>query len=83
VLPGIWGYYGDRKPQGDKLLSLRRHVPVTTVVVDTSPRIRRWFEIINELTDEAGAVTSELVPAFRAHGAWGQTGGLRLADKHK
>jgi PII-like signaling protein len=83
VLQGVWGYYGERPPQGDKLLSLRRHVPVTTVVVDTPPRIRRWFEIIDELTDEAGAVTSELVPAFRARGTWGEVGGLRLADKHE
>jgi PII-like signaling protein len=83
VLQGVWGYYGERPPQGDKLLSLRRHVPVTTVVVDTPTRIRRWFEIIDELTDEAGAVTSELVPAFRARGAWGEAGGLRLADKHE
>jgi PII-like signaling protein len=83
VLQGVWGYHGDRPPQGDKLLSLRRHVPTTTIVVDTPDRIRRWFEIVDELTDEAGVVTSELVPAFRARGQWGQTGGLRLADKHQ
>jgi PII-like signaling protein len=82
VLRGIWGYYGDRPPQGDKLLSLRRHVPMSTIVVDTPTRTRRWFEIIDELTDETGAVTSELVPPFRARGTWGEAGGLRLADKH-
>jgi PII-like signaling protein len=81
VLPGIWGYAGRRPPQGDKLLSLRRHVPTTTVVIDTPERTARWFEMIDELTDEEAAVTSELVPAFRARGAWGEAGGLRLADK--
>jgi PII-like signaling protein len=81
VLQGIWGYHGERPPQGDKLLSLRRHVPTTTIVVDTPERIRRSFEIVDELTDEAGVVTSELVPAFRARGEWGEAGGLRLADK--
>ena len=81
VLEGIWGYHGDRAPQGDRLLSLRRHVPTTTVVVDLPERIQRWFEIVDELTDEAGVVTSELVPAFRARGEWGQTGGLRLAPR--
>ena len=81
VLEGIWGYHGDRAPQGDKLLSLRRHVPTTTVVVDVPERIARWFEIVDELTDEGGVVTSELVPAFRARGEWGETGGLRLASR--
>jgi PII-like signaling protein len=63
VLPGIWGYYGRRPPQGDKLMSLRRHVPVTTVVVDTPVRARRWFDVIDELTEDEGAITSELVPS--------------------
>ncbi len=79
VLQGIWGYHGDRPPQGDKLLSLRRHVPTTTVVVDTPARIGDWFEIVDEVTDQGGVVTSELVPAFRARGAWGEAGGLALA----
>lgn len=83
VLQGIWGYHGEQAPQGDKLLSLRRHVPTTTIVIDTPERIGRWFEIVDALTDEAGVVTSELVPAFRARGEWGEAGGLRLADRHR
>jgi PII-like signaling protein len=81
VLQGIWGYHGDRAPQGDRLLSLRRHVPTTAIVVDTPERIHGWFEIIDELTDQGGVVTSELVPAVRARGEWGQAGGLRLAPR--
>jgi PII-like signaling protein len=83
VLHGIWGFHGHRPPQGDKLLSLRRHIPTTTIIVDTPARVARWFEIVDELTDEAGVVTSELVPAFRARGEWGEAGGLRLADKQE
>jgi PII-like signaling protein len=64
VLPGIWGYYGRRPPQGDRLLSLRRHVPTTTVVIDTAKRAAEWFGVIDELTTEAGLVTSELVPVL-------------------
>ncbi len=79
VVHGIWGYHGNRRPQGDRLLSLRRHVPSTTIVVDAPERIGAWFGIIDELTDQGGVVTSELVPAFRARGAWGETGGLQLA----
>jgi PII-like signaling protein len=82
VVNGIWGYHGDRPPQGDRLLSLRRHVPATTIVIDTPERIGAWFEIIDELTDQGGVVTSELVPAFHARGAWGDAGGLTLADPH-
>jgi PII-like signaling protein len=81
VVHGIWGYHGGRAPQGDRLLSLRRHVPATTIVVDTPERIGAWFSIIDELTDQGGVVTSELVPAFHARGAWGEAGGLSLADR--
>ena len=83
VLQGIWGYHGDRPPQGDRLLALRRHVPCTTIVVDTPDRIGECFAIIDELTDTAGVVTSELVPAVRASGEWGESGGLRLAQRRE
>jgi PII-like signaling protein len=79
VLEGIWGYHGDRLPHGDRLLSVRRHVPTTTVIVDVPERIGDWFGIVDTVTDEGGVVTSELVPAFRARGDWGEAGGLRLA----
>jgi PII-like signaling protein len=68
ALRGVWGYHGNHQPHGDRLLSLRRKVPVLTVVVDTPSRIRRWFGIVDELTDETGLVTCETVPAFRARG---------------
>jgi PII-like signaling protein len=76
ALRGVWGYHGDHQPHGDRLLSLRRKVPVLTVVVDTPARIRRWFGIVDELTDEAGLVTCEMVPAFHARG---RRGDLRLS----
>ena len=80
ALRGIWGYHGDHAPHGDTLWQLRRRVPVVTVVVDTPERIRRWFAIVDELTDETGLVTSEQVPALRATGPGVTRGGLRLAD---
>ena len=63
-LRGIWGFHGDHPPHGDRLLQLRRHVPVVTIIVDTPERIAESFEIVDELTDEAGLVTSEMVPAM-------------------
>jgi PII-like signaling protein len=62
ALRGFWGYHGDHAPHGDRLLSLRRHVPVVTVLVDRPERARRWLEVVSELTSETGLVTSEMVP---------------------
>jgi PII-like signaling protein len=79
VLRGTWGFHGEHAPHGDRLLQLRRRVPVLTVVVDRPEGIRRSFAIIDELTHERGLVTSELVPALEAVTEAGRRGGLRLA----
>ncbi len=76
---GFWGFSGDHTPHGDRLLGLRRRVPVVTTIVDTPVRIRRWFELVDECTDESGLVTSEMVPAFRETAPGRRVGGLRLA----
>jgi PII-like signaling protein len=80
-LRGAWGYHGDHEPHGDVVWQLRRRVPLVTVIVDTPERIRGWFAIVDELTDEAGLVTSEMVPAFRATAGAARRGGLRLAER--
>jgi PII-like signaling protein len=79
-LRGIWGFHGDHAPHGDKLLQVRRHVPVCTVAIDTPERIGRAFAIVDELTAEHGLVTSEMVPAAAAISATKTLGGLRLAS---
>jgi PII-like signaling protein len=78
-LRGIWGFHGEHLPHGDRLLQLRRHVPVVTIVVDTPERIAAGFEIVDELTRERGLVTSEIVPAAQALSEERRRGGLRLA----
>lgn len=78
---GIWGYHGDHQPHGDSFWQLRRRVPVLTVIVDTPARIRRWFAIVDRLTQQTGLVTSEMVPAFRATGPTIESGGFRLAER--
>lgn len=65
-LRGIWGFHGDHAPHGDKLLSLRRHVPIVTTVIDAPERIAPAFALVDELTHEHGLVTSELLPANMA-----------------
>ena len=64
VLRGIWGYHGDHKPHGDKMIQLARQVPVTTIVVDSPERIAASFDIIDDITGRHGLITSELVPAL-------------------
>jgi PII-like signaling protein len=58
------GFHGDHEPHGDKLLSLSRHVPVVTVIVDTPANIAESFDVVDELTRDEGLVTSEMVPAL-------------------
>jgi PII-like signaling protein len=65
-LRGIWGFHGDHAPHGDRLLQLRRHVPMVTVVVDSPDRIASTFAVVDELTAEQGLVTSEMAPARSA-----------------
>jgi PII-like signaling protein len=69
VLRGELGFFGDQRPSGDRLLSVRRHAPVTTVIIDTPAAVRSLWPMIEELTAEAGLVTCELVPAFHAPGS--------------
>jgi PII-like signaling protein len=77
---GIWGFHGDRAPHGDRLLQLRRHVPVVTIIIDTPEAIARSFQIVDEVTAGAGLVTSEMVPASATLAdSRRTTGGLRLA----
>jgi PII-like signaling protein len=62
ALRGVWGFHGEHAPHGDRLLQVRRHVPVVTVAIDTPERTARSFQIIDELTREHGLVTSEIIP---------------------
>jgi PII-like signaling protein len=68
ALRGVWGFHGDHAPHGDRLLQVRRRVPVVTVVLDTPDRIGRAFAIVDEVTRERGLVTSETVPAVGSGG---------------
>jgi PII-like signaling protein len=79
VLRGVWGFHGDHAPHGDRLGSLRRHVPVVTVLVDRPDLMRRWLPVVERITADAGLVVAERVPALRAMAPGVALGGLRLA----
>jgi PII-like signaling protein len=59
ALRGSWGYHGAGEPHGDRLLSLRRRVPVVVEVLDRPDRCRRWHEIATEIAAGHGLVTLE------------------------
>ncbi|WP_167104689.1 DUF190 domain-containing protein [Mycobacterium sp. DL592] len=80
VLRGIWGFHGDHKPHGDKLIQYGRQVPVTTIVVDTPEVIAGCFDLINEVTGSHGLVTSEMVPALLMLDGDRRSGATDLAD---
>jgi PII-like signaling protein len=79
VLRGITGFAHDGPLHGDRLFSLRRHVPVVLTLVDEPRQLLRSFEIVDRLTSETGLVTSEVVPAFHATAPGVEHGSLRLA----
>ena len=79
TLRGVWGFHGDHRPHGDRLLSAARRVPAVSIVIDRPERMAAAFAIVNELTAEQGLVTAETIPAMRAAAAGRHRGGLRLA----
>jgi PII-like signaling protein len=79
ALRGLWGYSHDGTPHGDVAWAIRRRAPIITVVIDRPGAIRRWFAAVDEITQSAGLVTSELVPAAQGTGPEIRHGGLRLA----
>jgi PII-like signaling protein len=79
ALRGIWGFHGDHDPHGDRLFQLRRRVPVTTIAIDEPTRIAAAFEVIDEMTQERGLVTSEMVPALVVAQPERRHGEFRLA----
>ncbi|MDZ5085206.1 MULTISPECIES: DUF190 domain-containing protein [unclassified Mycobacterium] len=78
VLRSIWGYHGAQAPHGDQLFQLARHVPVSTVIVDTAESIAASYPVIDELTVTHGLVTCEAVPAMLALDHGRTQGGLLM-----
>jgi PII-like signaling protein len=65
ALRGVWGFRGEREPHGDRVLALRRDVPIVVETVDTAERAARWEEIARGLADEDDVVDSQ--PIQRVH----------------
>jgi PII-like signaling protein len=61
ALRGVWGFRGDVAPHGDRVLALRRDVPVIVEVVDSAERSTQWLEIARSLAGEPDLVYSEAI----------------------
>jgi PII-like signaling protein len=55
---------------------------VVTIIIDTPERIERSFDIVDELTEDHGVVTSEMVPAVIAVAGPHRDGNTDLARHH-
>ena len=59
ALRGIWGFRGDEEPHGDRVLALRRDVPIVVETVDTTERAARWLELAHEIAGDGDVVYSQ------------------------
>jgi PII-like signaling protein len=59
ALRGVWGFRGDGEPRGDRVLALRRDVPMVVEVVDAPEHAARWLELAREVACEGDVVHSQ------------------------
>ncbi len=80
MLRAIWGFRGAEHPRGDRFLQLVRHVPVTTIILDTASNIAALYPIIDELTEHEGLVTVESLQGMLEVHPGQRLGTLDLGD---
>jgi PII-like signaling protein len=64
ALRGVGGYRGDGEPHGDRVLALRRDVPLLVEVVDSPEQAARWLELAHEVACEGDVV--QVQPVMRS-----------------
>jgi PII-like signaling protein len=62
ALRSVWGFRGGEEPHGDRVLALRRDVPIVVETVDTPERAARWLELALSLAGEEDVVYSQRIP---------------------
>ena len=62
ALRGVWGFRGEGEPHGDRVLALRRDVPMVVEVVDSPERAVRWLELAQEIGSDGDIVYVEKIP---------------------
>jgi PII-like signaling protein len=61
ALRGVWGFRGGREPHGDRVLALRRDVPLIVETVDAPEKAEEWRELALELACEDDFVHAQPV----------------------
>jgi PII-like signaling protein len=62
ALRGVWGFRGGGEPHGDRVLALRRDVPLLVETIDTPERTARWRELALALAGDQDLVYSQVIP---------------------
>lgn len=63
ALRGVWGFRAGGDPHGDRVLALRRDVPVIVEAIDAPERAARWLEIAAEIAGDDDIVYAAGVPS--------------------
>jgi PII-like signaling protein len=61
ALRGVWGFRGGGEPHGDRVLALRRDVPLIVEAIDAPEKAERWRELALELACEDSRVHAQPV----------------------
>lgn len=70
---------GDRERVAEVIAELGAMLPRPVMTVERVRLCTHWFSIVDDVTADAGMVTSEIVPALRATAPNAHAGGLDLA----
>lgn len=62
ALRGVWGFRGDGEPHGDRVLALRRDVPMLVEVVDVPERAARLLALATSAACDGDFVYVQLIP---------------------
>jgi PII-like signaling protein len=59
ALRGVWGFRGSTRPHGDRVLALRRDVPILVEAIDAPEAAARWCELARSLAGKNDVVDSQ------------------------
>lgn len=62
ALRGVWGFRAGGEPHGDRVLALRRDVPMVVEAIDAPDRAARWHEISLEIAGDDDLVHCGEIP---------------------
>jgi PII-like signaling protein len=62
ALRGVWGFRGEVAPHGDRVLALRRDVPVIVETVDSAEAAEKWLGIAESLAGASDVLYSQRLP---------------------